>query len=47
MNGETVTVEDTDDLLKINAAYRLGKNLLDRYSDIDLIEVERVIEEEP
>jgi len=46
VDGSTVTVSDTDDLMKVNAAHRLGKSLLDRYSDINLIEVERIVIEE-
>lgn len=46
VDGSTVTVSDTDDLTKVNAAHRLGKSLLDRYPDIILIEVERIVVEE-
>lgn len=48
MDGSAVTVSDTDDLVKVNAVLRLARSILDRYADIDLIEVERiVVPEEP
>lgn len=49
VDGSTVTVSDTDDLVKVNAAHRLARSILDRYPEINLIEVERIVvpEEEP
>ena len=48
VDGSTVTVSDTDDLVKVNLVLRLARSILDRYPDVDLIEVERiVVPEEP
>ncbi len=48
VDGSTVTVSDTEDLVKVNLALRLARSILDKYPDIDLIEVERiVVPEEP
>lgn len=46
VEGTEVVVSNVADLEKVNEAYRLIRNLLDRYDDIDNIEVERM-EEEP
>lgn len=45
VDGDAVTVTDTVDLTKVNAVYRVAKSLLDSYPDIDLIEMERIVEE--
>lgn len=46
VEGDEVTVSDTANLVKVNAVYRHAKNLLDQYDDINLIVVERIVEEE-
>lgn len=48
MDGDVVTVTDVDDLTKVNLVYRVAKSILDRFPDITLVEIERiVVPEEP
>ena len=43
VDGSTVTVSDTDDLVKVNLALRLARSILDKYPDVNLVEIERIV----
>ncbi len=42
VEGSDVTVADMSDLVKVNDCVRRAQALLDKYDDIDLIEIERI-----
>ncbi len=46
IDGDTVTVSDITTLEKAETVNKFFKNLLDKYPDIDTVEVERETQEE-